>query len=288
MTELGKRLKEAREAKKISLDELQQMTKIQKRYLIGIEEGNYAIMPGNFYVRAFIKQYAEAVGLDVEELFHEYAHEIPPTQHDELPEQLSRVKSRQQLTTKYDKWLALLPKVLVAVALVGVAVMVWVFLQSRSATEEPKLQTTNNATEVEQSKNSPLEKAAEKQKQKKEKEKAKEETKPTESPATTFTVTETKGNTATIEVTASQFQLELTSKGASWVEVFNGKGHSFYKGTLQNGQTQSFDLTSETEVVVKIGRALDVEIKVNGQPFTYPIDPSKVVYQKLKFIVKKS
>ncbi|MCL6585518.1 MAG: DUF4115 domain-containing protein [Anoxybacillus sp.] len=289
MTELGKRLKEAREAKKISLDELQQLTKIQKRYLIGIEEGNYAIMPGNFYVRAFIKQYAEAVGLDAEEIFHEYAHEIPATQHDELPEQLSRVKSRQQLTTKYDKWLALLPKVLVAVALVGVAVMVWVFLQSRSATEEPKPQATNHPTEVEQPKNSPLEKAAQKQKQqKKEKEKTKEETKPTESPATTFTVTETKGNTATMEVTASQFQLELTSKGASWVEVLNGKGHSFYKGTLQNGQTQSFDLTSETEVFVKIGRTLDVEIKVNGQPFTYPIDPSKVVYQKLKFIVKKS
>ncbi|ANB60918.1 helix-turn-helix domain-containing protein [Anoxybacteroides amylolyticum] len=288
MTELGKRLKEAREAKKISLDELQQMTKIQKRYLIGIEEGNYAIMPGNFYVRAFIKQYAEAVGLDAEEIFHEYAHEIPATQHDELPEQLSRVKSRQQLTTKYDKWLALLPKVLVAVALIGVAVMVWMFLQSRSATEEPNPQTTNSSTEVEQSKNSPLEKAVEKQKQKKEEEKQQEENKTNESTATTLAVTETKGNTATIEVTASQFQLELTSKGASWVEVFNGKGHSFYKGTLQNGQTQSFDLTSETEVVVKIGRTLDVEIKVNGQLFTYPIDPTKVVYQKLKFIVKKS
>ncbi|MFL6517543.1 MAG: helix-turn-helix domain-containing protein, partial [Bacillus sp. (in: firmicutes)] len=56
MTELGNRLKEARLAKGLSLDDLQSMTKIQKRYLIGIEEGNYASMPGNFYVRAFIKQ----------------------------------------------------------------------------------------------------------------------------------------------------------------------------------------------------------------------------------------
>ena len=61
MTELGKILKEAREAKGLSLDDLQQITKIQKRYLIGIEEGNYDMMPGKFYVRAFIKQYAEAV-----------------------------------------------------------------------------------------------------------------------------------------------------------------------------------------------------------------------------------
>ncbi|MCZ0754101.1 helix-turn-helix domain-containing protein [Anoxybacillus sp. J5B_2022] len=288
MTELGKRLKEAREAKKMSLDELQQITKIQKRYLIGIEEGNYPIMPGNFYVRAFIKQYAEAVGLDAEEIFHEYEHEIPRAQHEELPEQLSRVKSRKQISTKYDKWLALLPKVLMAAIVIGAAVMVWVFLQNRSSNEQSQSQPTNRATEVEQSKNSPLEKATEKQKQKKEKEKQQEESKTNESAATTFTVKETKGNTATIEVIASQFQLELTSKGASWVEVFNGKGHSFFKGTLKNGQTQSFDLTSETEVFVKIGRTLDVEMKVNGQPFTYPIDPSKVVYQKLKFIVKKS
>lgn len=286
LTELGKRLKEAREAKKMSLDELQQITKIQKRYLIGIEEGNYAIMPGNFYVRAFIKQYAEAVGLDAEEIFHEYEHEIPSTQREELPEQLSRVKSRKQISTKYDKWLALLPKVLMAAIVIAAAVMVWVFLQNRSSNEQSQSQPTNRATEVEQSKNSPLEKAAEKQK--KEKKKQQEESKANESDAAPlFTVTETKGNTATVEVAADQFVLDLTSKGASWVEVFNGKGHSFFKGTLKNGQTQSFDLTSETEVFVKIGRTLDVEMRVNGQPFTYPIDPKQEVYQKLKIILKK-
>ncbi|UJZ88526.1 helix-turn-helix domain-containing protein [Heyndrickxia coagulans] len=77
MTELGNRLKEARKEKGISLDDLQEMTKIQKRYLKNIEEGNYDSMPGKFYVRAFIKQYAEAVGLDPETLFEEYESDIP-------------------------------------------------------------------------------------------------------------------------------------------------------------------------------------------------------------------
>ena len=36
MTELGTILKEARIAKNLSLDDLQEITKIQKRYLIGI------------------------------------------------------------------------------------------------------------------------------------------------------------------------------------------------------------------------------------------------------------
>lgn len=67
MTELGNRLKEAREEKGMSLDDLQAATKIQKRYLTALEEGNYDVIPGKFYVRAFIKQYAEAVGLNSEQ-----------------------------------------------------------------------------------------------------------------------------------------------------------------------------------------------------------------------------
>lgn len=285
MTELGKRLKEARESKKLSLDEVQHITKIQKRYLIGIEEGNYSIMPGNFYVRAFIKQYAETVGLDPEEIFHEYEHEIPPSHHDDLPEQLSRVKSRQQISTKHDKWFALLPKLLMAAAIIGAAVILWMFLQNRSPNVQSQQQPINQTTEVERSKNSPLEKAEEKEKQKQEEKNSNSSNKPASAPI--FTVTETNGNTSTIEITADQLLLEVTSKGASWVEVFNGKGHSFFKDTLKNGQTLTFDLTLESEVFVKIGRTLDVEMKVNGQPFTYPIDPKKEVYQKMKIILKK-
>ena len=33
---------------------------------------NTASMPGSFYVRAFIKQYAEAVGLDADEMLSLY------------------------------------------------------------------------------------------------------------------------------------------------------------------------------------------------------------------------
>jgi cytoskeletal protein RodZ len=290
LTELGKRLKEAREAKNISLDELQDITKIQKRYLIGIEEGNYEIMPGNFYVRAFIKQYAEAVGLDSEEIFNEYQHEIPQSQREELPEQLSRVKSRQQISAKSSQLVDLLPKLLIAAVIIGAAIVLWIFLQHRDAGNGSQEQLMNQTTEVERSKNSPLEKATEKEKQKKEtKKKQAEENNSNESTSTpTFTVVETKGNTSTIELTADQFVLELTSKGESWVEVFNEKGHSFFKGTLTNGQTQTFDLTSESEVFVKIGRTLDVDMKMNGQPFTYPIDPKEEVYQKMKIVFKKS
>jgi cytoskeletal protein RodZ len=292
LTELGKRLKEAREAKNISLDELQNMTKIQKRYLIGIEEGNYAIMPGNFYVRAFIKQYAEAVGLDPEQIFEEYKQDIPQSYQEETPQPLSRVKTRQQLSPESTKWLDLLPKLLIAAVVIGIAVIIWLLLQHNTASKPESQVKRETTTEVESSKNSPLEKAKEKAKKQagqNNQEKADQQTKEAPAPKATLNVVETHGNLSTIEVSnTNQFVIELASKGNSWVEVYNTKGHSFFKGSLANGQKQTFDLSSETEVFVKIGRTLDVDMKVNGQPFTYPINPKDEVFQKLKFIFKKS
>lgn len=128
MTELGNRLKEARLAKGLSLEDLQSITKIQKRYLIGIEEGNYSSMPGNFYVRAFVKQYAEALQLNPDEIFETYKSEIPATHNEDLPEQLSRVKTRKTVTEGSSKIFDIIPKVLIGVFIIGAAGVLYYFV----------------------------------------------------------------------------------------------------------------------------------------------------------------
>lgn len=50
---------------------MQASTKIQERYLEAIENNNLGILPGDFYVRAFIRQYALAVDLNPEDLLGE-------------------------------------------------------------------------------------------------------------------------------------------------------------------------------------------------------------------------
>ena len=115
MTELGNCLREARDAKGLTIEDIQEITKIQKRYLLAIEKGNYDIIPGKFYVRAFIKQYAEAVGLEPDMLFEEYRHEIPKVYEDDLPEQLSRAQARKHVSKGPSKFMEILPKILVTV-----------------------------------------------------------------------------------------------------------------------------------------------------------------------------
>ena len=87
---VGKRLREAREKKGLTLDDLQQATKIQKRYLIAIEDEKFDELPGDFYVRAFVKQYADTVGLDGNTLLKDYDDDLPQTKTAEYSNHLAQ------------------------------------------------------------------------------------------------------------------------------------------------------------------------------------------------------
>ncbi|PTX58656.1 cytoskeletal protein RodZ [Melghirimyces profundicolus] len=58
------RLREMRERAGLSLEEVQDRTKIQVRYLRAAEEGDFDRFPGKFYTRAFLRAYGEFLGLD--------------------------------------------------------------------------------------------------------------------------------------------------------------------------------------------------------------------------------
>ncbi|SFA73089.1 protein RodZ, contains Xre-like HTH and DUF4115 domains [Bacillus sp. cl95] len=282
MTELGNRLKEARLTKGLSLDDLQTITKIQKRYLIGIEEGNYDVMPGKFYVRAFIKQYAEAVQLDPEELFDQYKDDIPTIRNEELPEQLSRVKSRKTITESNPKVFAVLPTLLVVVFVVGALGLLYYFLQNNA---------DDDALEPVDKEKAPINVVDDlKDKEKEEVPVEEEEKEPVEEPAKEetpkqeLTVVEGKGAKSTYELkNAAKFELKVVTTGETWIQIKNGKGFSFFQGMLKKGATESqtFDLSKETEAIIVVGRTNDTEIYVNGQKLEYAVPPTEVVRQDI-------
>lgn len=104
MSELGRQLKEARLQKGMSLDDVQEVTKIRKKYLEAIESGDYKVLPGSFYVRAFIKTYAEAVGMSPDELLEEHGN-VPAPPADTTMETVIQKRSRRPETERNAKWL---------------------------------------------------------------------------------------------------------------------------------------------------------------------------------------
>jgi len=70
--DLGLKLSEAREEKGFSREKVCDDLKIQVRYIEALEEENFGIIPGEVYVKAFIKTYADYLGLDGRELVDEY------------------------------------------------------------------------------------------------------------------------------------------------------------------------------------------------------------------------
>ncbi len=72
LKDIGSRLRQFRQAQSLSLEDVASQTRIQARLLKAIEEGRIDILPEPVYVQGFIKRFADAIGLDGEDLASEY------------------------------------------------------------------------------------------------------------------------------------------------------------------------------------------------------------------------
>jgi cytoskeleton protein RodZ len=72
MASLGQSLKDEREARHISIEEIASATKIVPRYLEALENDRLEIMPGDFFIKGIIRTYARAIGLDGDEVLTRY------------------------------------------------------------------------------------------------------------------------------------------------------------------------------------------------------------------------
>ncbi|WP_227395478.1 helix-turn-helix domain-containing protein [Jeotgalibacillus aurantiacus] len=272
MTELGNRLKEAREAKGYSLEELQKVTKIQKRYLQGIEEGDYSAMPGSFYIRAFIKQYAEAVQLNPEELFETYSSDIPKNNDESIPVNLSRVKSKGS-SRRATPVMNILPTVLGIGVLIGIAFVIWIVVQQLS---DPGNQAdTNPDTETEQSVNidqpegteEPAEETPEEPAGTDE-EPADEEPVEQEPPAEELSIESigVQGEDNNFTVTNSQEELTLQiASDNSWITIRDREGNILYDNAVQSGNDLNFDASGLDWIRVRVGDSSVTSVQLNGE-----------------------
>ena len=82
MQNFGEDLRCARESRGISLEEVSRATRIGVRLLEAIEHERFDQLPGGVFRTSFVRQYAQAVGLDEERTVTEFQRLSPPQELD--------------------------------------------------------------------------------------------------------------------------------------------------------------------------------------------------------------
>lgn len=240
-------LKQAREAKGISLEAVQDVTKIPLDSLKAIEEGYRVRTMTDFYYCAFVKLYAKYLGVDINAVIEDYHDEQIPQPvkfhkgktiwEDESAPLMTRVQIKNTL-----KVLGALIAVLIVVRLAGC------WIRSRPHQDEkPQAKTIQKADVV-----------------KKQAEKTTEAKRPS-----TVSVAQTASQKNTSSLATSEkrkkqkINLTVRSKKATWISV-RMDGVDLSRFTLSKGAAESWQANDSIEITGK--NLADLEFELNGQP----------------------
>lgn len=257
---VGKKLREAREKKGLTLDDLQQATKIQKRYLIAIEDEKFDELPGDFYVRAFVKQYADTVGLDGNTLLKDYDDDLPQTKTAEYSNHLAqavetRTGNRQPTVDRVDRARRYLPTVIIAVVVVIILGAIWATAIVRNRQDAAtKIDSSSVSVSGESSKKSSSSSSSSKSSSKA----AKLE----------FTAANRTTSSVTLSTTSSltkDTDMTIKASGQAWTSV-TVDGTSKLSKTLTANSTSTVSLPKGAQtVVLTLGNASATTVKIGDQ-----------------------
>lgn len=94
MEEIGRLLRQAREQRGESMAEVEAATKIRVKYLEALESGNPEVIPGEVFIKGFLRTYGNYLGLDGPALVERYkvlcAQAAAPAGHPAAPPALTR------------------------------------------------------------------------------------------------------------------------------------------------------------------------------------------------------
>lgn len=141
MKTIGTILKEHRERAKMNIGAFSELTKISPKILMALEADDFKKLPGDFYIRKYIKVYAHYLKLKEQALLEVYEH-----QTFESPHKKKNTINNQQKETK----VLLTPTFFKVFAIVSVAVIIVSYLvfQVSAIFDEPLLEVTTPAQDL--------------------------------------------------------------------------------------------------------------------------------------------
>lgn len=126
--DVGARLRAAREARNLDLRDIAATTKISIGALEALEQNDFSLLPGGIFTRAFVRAYANEVGLDPEQTTRAFMAQAPVDVDSDAAGSIDRAQvpsARQMIET------------LVKLLVVGVPLVTLLFFGIRSMSIAP-------------------------------------------------------------------------------------------------------------------------------------------------------
>lgn len=109
-------LKHERELRGVPLEEIAEATKVHIRFLEALENNDFERLPGEVFIKGYIRSYARAIGFNAEEMINAYDESVGKSRREELQTAQAEKEKKQSRKAVVLKYAAL------GVLLVGVAV----------------------------------------------------------------------------------------------------------------------------------------------------------------------
>jgi cytoskeleton protein RodZ len=228
---------------KIDINEVESRTKIRAKYLRAIENEEWALLPGDVYVKSFLRTYGDYLGLDSRQLIDDYKRRYErPSDHELRPIMPpGRDRDRQRRGPRGPR---IPPWALIGVVLA--AVVVALYFVGRNKGGSPTSSTSTHSVTGQHRPARPRHRAT---------------------------------TTTTAKPLPTTVRLQLIPTGDVYVCLVNGSGKRLIPGEIFNiGQT--IPTKTSSKLLLTLGNAA-VKMRVNGASVPVPATGSPVGFELL-------
>ena len=235
MEGLGQKLKETRENMGLSLSDVEEATKIRKKYLQALENEDFEALPEKTYTRGFIKSYCKYLHLDPTEMLEEIDSHFSKTFYESDFSPAPDLSEATPTPTMKENRFFKFGIIVAAILLLFISSKLWsnTLGNNKSGPENnPNINSADNTPEKEtDSKDTPKESEVPEQPPQQE------------------------------EIQGVKLEIEITEQQC-WVKVISD-GRELFSGTLNQGDKRVFE--GDSEIILTLGNAGAAKVTHNGE-----------------------
>lgn len=277
MQPLGRILKHKRESLGMTLNDLEQKIKIQRKYLEMIERNEFDSLPNPVYARGFIEKYAKSVNVNADALLKDHYEELPAVSASARNARQKLKIDETKLTQQEDRTIR--PLLLVILSTLIAVTVVWLLMSQLfyRSTERSWM-----AEDINESRNVTVKTAPDTKK----KDTSKEQVKKTVD-STSIKYRSFDGTTLSYDVvTTTPLTVKLSSNDATWIQVYDDKNKRY---AYEEVKSKTMKINEDAkELTIISGNSTGLTMTMNGEKIDVPKSAENVITRTYQFSIEQT